>query len=562
MPIERLKREKRGKPFPVDRPFALVGSEERGLVLTALNAAALRAGLYPGMGLADARAISPQLATAPAEPEKDAASLLALARWSTRYSPSLNVDDNDGLWLDVTGVPHLFGGARALLADMAKHLASLGFGARLALAETLGGAHALARFAQSSLLIVPQGKIAEALAPLPVEALRLAGEITRLLKRLGLKRIGQLYDLPRPSLERRFHSREAAEAVLARLDQALGRREEPRAPLLPAPGYAARLPFPEPLNTHEGVIAGLDHLAEKICEALTLARRGARRLQLAIYRADGTSALIEAGLSAPSREPSHLARLFEDRVGAVDVGFGVDLMMLAALATEPLLPAQTAFARSEGRERQEPLIDRLASRLSGNAVRRLVAYESHVPERAQNTLPALAGSALWPEQIASKPSRPCLLLAEPEPLDVLAEIPEGPPARFTWRRVARRVVKAEGPERIAPEWWLALRRELPSRPPHPPTAKGGGPLPLPQEERGSCGSAVSSNPSPLAGEGGEPDFKSGAPGEGALPSRLARPRDYYRIEDEDGRRYWVFRAGLYQEAAKDLPVWYLHGVFG
>ena len=152
------------------------------------------------------------------------------------------------------------------------------------------------------------------LAPLPVEALRLDSDITRLLKRLGLKRIGQLYDLPRASLERRFHSREAAEAVLHRLDQALGRREEPRNPLLPAPDYAARLPFPEPLITHEGVVAGLDHLAEKLCQALTLARRGARRLQLAIYRADGTSAVIDAGLSAPSREPSHLARLFEDRV--------------------------------------------------------------------------------------------------------------------------------------------------------------------------------------------------------------------------------------------------------
>jgi protein ImuB len=503
LPIERLKRTRSGKPFPVDRPFALVGSEDRGLLLTALNAAALREGLSPGLGLADARAICPQLLTAPAEPEKDAASLLALARWAGRYSPSLNVDGEDGLWLDVSGVPHLFGGARALLDDMAMRFARFGFTARLALAETLGGAHALARYGRVSPLIVPQGKIGEALAPLPVEALRVAEEIVRLLKRLGLKRIGQLYDLPRASLERRFHSRETAEAVLSRLDQALGRREEPRNPLLPAPDYAARLPFPEPLITHEGIVAGLDHLAEKLCQALSLARLGARRLSLTLYRADGTSAVVEAGLSAPCREPLHLARLFADRVEAIDAGFGVDLMVLAALSTEPLLPAQTAFARRGGRERQEPLIDRLVSRLGGAAVRRLVSYASHLPERAQGTLSALAGSVSWPEQGASKPQRPCLLLAEPEPVDVLAEIPEGPPARFTWRRVTRRVVKAEGPERIAPEWWRELR-----------------------EMRG-------------------------------------KPRDYYRIEDEDGRRYWLFRAGLYQESeAKDLPAWYLHGVFG
>jgi protein ImuB len=512
-PIERLKQEREGKPFPVDKPFALVGSEDRGLMLTALNAAAMHAGLMPGMSFADARAICPHLASAAAAPDKDAAALLALARWSHRYSPSLNVDGDDGLWLDVAGVPHLFGGAHALLADMAMRFARLGYSARLALAETLGGAHALARFAHSTSIIVPQGKIGEALAPLPVEALRLADDITRLLKRLGLKRIGQLYDLPRTSLERRFHSREAAEAVLHRLDQALGRREEACTPLLLAPDYAARLPFPEPLITHEGVVAGLDHLAEKLCRALAQARRGARRIRLTIYRADGISAVIEAGLSAPSREPPHVKRLFEDRVVDIDVGFGVDLMVLAALATEPLLPAQTTFAKSEGRERQEPLIDRLASRLGGGAARRLVPFASHIPERAQHTLPALAGFSLSTRQELGKPLRPCLLFAEPESVVVLAEIPEGPPARFTWRRVTRRVVKAEGPERIAPEWWLALRRELSSGSltPHPPTA---------------------------------------------------RTRDYYRIEDEDGRRYWLFRAGLYQDSATDRPAWYLHGVFG
>jgi protein ImuB len=563
LPIERLKLETNGTPFPVDRPFALVGSEDRGLLLTALNAAALREGLSPGLGLADARAICPQLLTTPAEPEKDAACLLALARWAGRYSPSLNVDGDDGLWLDVTGVPHLFGGTRALLADMAKRLARLGFTARLALAETLGGAHALARYGRVSPIIVPRGKIAEALASLPVEALHLAEEIVRLLKRLGLKRIGQLYDLPRASLERRFHSRETAEAVLSRLDQLLGRREEPHPPLLPAPDYAARLPFPEPLITHEGIVAGLDHLAGKLSEALALANHGARRLHLAIYRADGTSAVIDTGLSAPCHEPSHLARLFEDRVEAIDVGFGVDLMVLAALATEPLLPAQTAFAKSDDRGRQEPLIDRLASRLSGAAVRRLVAFASHLPERTQSTLSALTGSVSWPEQGASKPPRPCLLLAEPEPLDVLAEIPEGPPARFTWRRVTRRVVKAEGPERIAPEWWRGL----------------------------GCRDRATSSIPPLDGEGGSAEGRAGW-GDGVFgkkpPTRLAtqadlptrgryggeavrekgsdltsRPRDYYRIEDEEGRRYWVFRAGLYQESeAKDLPAWYLHGVFG
>ena len=506
-------------------------------MLTAVNAGSVREGLGPGLGLADARAICPHLLTAPAAPKKDEDALLALARWaSARYSPTLNADGDDGLWLDVTGVPHLFGGEAALLADLGRRLARGRFTARLALAETLSGAHALARFAPVSPLIVPDGEVGEALLPLPVEALRLEPEIALLLRRLGLKRIGQLYDLPRASLERRFHSKDAAEAVLLRLDQALGRREEPRALFLPAPGFVARLPFPEPLITHDGVVAGLDRLARELCGKLARAGKGVRRALLWVCRTDGSSTVIEAGLSAPSREPEHLLGLLQEKLDAIDMGFGVDLMALAALATEPLAPSQITLAESDGKSGPEPLIDRLVNRLGVRVVRRLFPRRSHIPELTQALRSAFAGPSLWPAQ-PSKPPRPPLLLASPEPLTVLAEVPEGPPARFTWRRVTRRVVKAEGPERIAPEWWRGLRQRSSEDefPPHPPTAVGGGP---------------------------HPDFTSGAPGEGARRSQVSRPRDYYRIEDEDGRRYWVFREGLYQENEHGAPSWYLHGVFG
>jgi protein ImuB len=560
LPIERLKRERAESgavpipdtSVPADRPFALVGSEERGLVLTAVNAESVRQGLAPGLGLADARAICPHLLTAPAAPKKDADALLTLASWaSARYSPTLNFDGDDGLWLDVTGVPHLFGGAAALLADLGRRLARAGFTARLALAETLGGGYALSRFSRVSPLIIPDGKIGEALLPLPVEALRLEPEIALLLKRLGLKRIGQLYDLPRASLERRFHSKDAAEAVLLRLDQALGRREEPRAPLLPAPDFVSRLPFPDPLITHDGVIAGLDHLASALCRKLARAGRGARRVGLWVCRADGSSFLIEAGLSAPSHEPKHLLDLLQDKVEAIDMGFGVDLMALAALLTETLTPSQATLAESDGKARPEPLIDRLVNRLGARAVRRLYPRASHIPELAQRLRSAFAGPSLWPEQPPHKPPRAPFLLSRPEPLEVLAEIPEGPPVRFTWRRVTCRVIKAEGPERIAPEWWRALA----------PSSK-----PTPLSSPGLTGR--SSNPGPLIGKPGQQANKD----QGVLDARLrghgtekaipVRPRDYYRIEDEDGRRYWVFREGLYQESEHGLPSWFLHGVFG
>jgi protein ImuB len=506
-------------------------------VLTAVNAASSSEGLYPGLGLADARAICPRLLTLPAAPQQDEAALLGLARWaSCRYSPNLNRDGPDGLWLDVSGVPHLFGGEEALLADMSRRLAQAGFTARLALAGTLGGAHALARYARRSPVIVPDGEIETALAPFPVEALRLAPEVVTLLKRLGLKRIGQLYALPRAHLERRFHAKETAEAVLLRLDQALGRRKEPHASLLPEPDFVARLPFPEPLVTHDGVMAGLEHLAAELCVKLSRAGRGCRRLALWVARTDGSSTVIEAGLGAPSREPSHLLRLIADKAESIDMGFGVDLMALSALATERVALAQSSLTERNRKAEVQPLIDRLVNRLGARAVRRLVPRASHIPELAQSLKSAFAGPSFWPEQIA-KPPRPPLLFARPEPVTVLAEIPEGPPARFTWRRVTRRVVKAEGPERIAPEWW---------RNPSPYKGEGGdGCRPSPD---GGRGMSSASDPHP-----GPPPFRG---------RENAHPRDYYRIEDEDGHRYWVYRDGLYQNSSQGTPAWYLHGVFG
>lgn len=261
-------------------------------------------------------------------------------------------------------------------------------------------------------------------------------------------------------------------------------------------------------------------------------------MALWVARADGSSTVIEAGLSAPSRKPEHFLRLLKDKIETIDVGFGVDLMALAALATEKLTPAQTTLAESEGEARPESLIDCLANRLGRRAVRRLAPKASHIPELAQAFRSAFAGPSFWPEQAAATPPRPPLLFPRPEPVAVLAEIPEGPPARFTWRRVTRRVVKAEGPERIAPEWWRALRSPSPSK-------GGDGLRPSP-----GGGLIARMRPNPLPSP---PPFRG---------RENARPRDYYRIEDEAGHRYWIFRDGLYQESELGVPSWYLHGVFG
>ncbi|WP_172653383.1 Y-family DNA polymerase [Methyloceanibacter caenitepidi] len=513
LPIERLTRERLRAghaPPPAKAPFALVGSDTHGLTLTALNIPCRQEGLTPGMRLADARAICPALLTEPNAPDKDAAFLESLARWASRYSPSLNVDGTDCLWLDVTGVAHLFGGESELLADLKDRLARLGFRARFGCAGTLGGASALAHFARRSPALAVPDTLPDTLAPFPVEALRLEPNTVLLLRRLGLKRIGQLYGLPRASLERRFHSKDAAESVLRRLDEALGRRNETHAPLLPAPDYVARLSFAEPLISHDGVLAGLERLAAELCGMLARARAGARRVVLWAARTDGSSVALEAGLSAPSATAAHLVRLLKEKLDTIDMGFGVDLMTFAALAVDDLSPEQTALSATDRKPGPEKLIDALASRLGARTVRRLFPQQSHIPELAQTARSAFAKLPAWTGDARNtsleKPPRPPLLLATPESVTVMAEVPEGPPLRFTWRRVSRRVVKAEGPERIAPEWWRVL---------------------------------------------------DGSPAQ--------RTRDYYRIEDEDGCRYWVFREGLYQERDEardgDPPRWFLHGVF-
>ncbi len=538
-PIERLARMSPAA-VPAEGPLALVQAVQGRLTLSAVNAAARREGLAPGWTLADARAAVPRLATLPAEPQADVTALRRLALWMSRYGARVSIerpasggarkgkaaellsaiDAPDGISIEITGVAHLYGSETGLLADLVRRIAGFGLTVRPGLADTPGAAWAIARAVTSRRLadrILAPGETAAGLAPLPIAALRLAPETATLLKRLGLKSIGDLVHLPRPSLERRFKSKEAAAAVLTRLDQALGLAKEPARALVPPIRFAVRRSFAEPLVASEGVLASLSDLAHELGEALSAARQGARRLVLALYRSDGSLARIAAGLSRPSREPDHVRRLLADRLASIDLGYGVDLMTLAAPATEALEAEQDGIAGLAAHKSDGPalLVDRLSSRLGPDRVLKLAARASHLPEAAEVRVSALAES---PAPAIAPPvrlgARPPFLLPHPEPVAVVAEIPDGPPASLEWRRRRCRIVKAQGPERIAPEWWqplLALERE--------------------QEE------AIASK-------------------------RHPRTRDYYTIEDEVGRRYWVFREGLYgREESEAPPAWYLHGLF-
>jgi len=552
-PIERIERRKPGS-VPKSAPFALVEKGAHGLRITAVNKIAARAGVAVGMALPDVRAALPALVVRPAEAANDAEALLTLAGWLGRYGPDTNIDGPDGAWVDATGVPHLFGGEAQLCADLAVRLARLGITARIGIADTLGGAHALARFGVRSSkhpwIIAASGDAETALHGLPASSLRLAPETVRLLTRLGLKRIGQLYGIPRAALAARFREvvrkggRTTADAtaaeLLLRLDQALGVMREPRPALLPPPQALSRLVFSEPLLTAEGVEQALKQLADSLMMKLAAQGLGGRRFRLALYRTDGTVAEAIVGTSRPSRDPVHVRRLMVERLAGLDAGFGIDVITLEAAHLAPMEDIQIGLeaAGMAGDDDVAALVDRLVNCLGSSRVRTWGPRASHIPERAevwqsamdahlettQERLPPAKGDAVSKEEaycatLHQLPRRPPFLLSPPEPIAVIAEIPEGAPQQFIWRRVSRRIVCSEGPERVAPEWWRHI---------------------------GSAG------PSPGT-------------------------RDYYRLEDVTGARYWVFREGLYATEDREIgdadddvsadeiavtPRWFVHGLFG
>lgn len=469
-------------------------------MLTAVNRVAERAGLRPGMTLADARAVLPSLATLPADPAGDMKALAALADWCGRFSPYVALDPSgNALWLDATGGAHLFGGEDRLVAEIVARLGALRFTARAAIGDTPGAAWAVARFAAGGqALVVPRGAARETLAALPAAALRLPAATVAGLDMLGLRTIGDLYALPRDALSIRF-----GPEIAARLDAALGIAFEPISPTPPPVSYSARAAFAEPIARPEDIAAALARLIAELCATLDRAARGARRLAFTLFRTDGTCQRVSVGASRPSRDAAHLMRLFAERIETVDPGFGIDAALLSATVVETLPPAQLGDNGAAADEVAQ-LIDRLANRLKPENVVVFAARESHLPERTAATVPALeAQPSAWPVRDPA-PLRPLRLFAPPEPIEAIAPVPDDPPVMFRWRRVAHRVARAAGPERISPEWWRAAGLDV-----------------------------------------------------GADEKSL---RDYYRVEAVSGGRYWLFREGVFR--ADRPPAWFMHGMFG
>lgn len=519
------------------QPFAVVGLRANAHLLVSMNPEAEAAGLRQGQPLRDATAMCPTLITAPENPAEDAAFLRALRRWAGKFSPWVAEEAPDALVIDLTGCAHLFGGEDGLMAQVEEDCADLGLSLRASIADTRGAAWALARYAGAGSaqtrsgdairqeahatrsraarrfsrqpnvtsqqsgpagMIAAPGQTRQALAALPLPALRIAPAAVEALGRLGLRRVEDIMGMPRAALARRFGAE-----VLRRLDQALGVDPEPVNPAAAPLHFAMRMSFPEPIGLIDDVTAGMDRLLPPLCAKLAAKGRGARRVRLEAQRSDGRVEVVEVGLARASQEVDRIRPLLLLKLDQIDAGFGIDRLRLEAVETEPMhalqhrghLEAAADVAARQGADTAlEDLIGKLGTKLGQEAVVRLHPADSNIPEKSAMTLAAawsLPTAEPWPEPRAPRP----IVIFRPEPVNAPPE--RTPPAQFRWRRRSFDLRFAVGPERLLPEWWLD-----------------------------------------------DPEWRSG-------------PRDYWRVEVAGGERLWLF----YAHGGEMSGGWFCQGLF-
>lgn len=484
LPTDRMAKH---HPELRDKPFVLAAKEKSRMVIKAANLLAIREGVTAGKVLADARAILPTVEVFDDEPLETASLLESLAEWCLRFSPIAAVDGPDGIMLDISGCPHLWGGEQSYIETITRRFLNGGYHSRLAIADTIGTAWAMARYGEKQ-AIVETGRQAEALASLPPEALRLELSIIQKMQKLGFRQIGQFINMPGPTLRRRF-----GDVMLQRLGQALGSYPEALKPVQPVEPYQERLPCLEPILTLKGIEIALKHLLEQLCKRLERDGKGVRTALFKGYRIDGNVQEISIGTSRASYNTKHLFRLFELKVNSIEPALGIELFVIEAPLVEDVCENQDTLWDIKGSQSKvAELLDNIAGKIGMGAIRRYLPAEHHWPERSIKETASLdeKPEIAWP---ADK-LRPLHLLPEPELIDVMVPLPDYPPILFTHKGKIFKIMKADGPERIEQEWWMTD----------------------------------------------------------------GQPRDYYRVEDEKGARYWLFRSGHYVDG--DVQ-WFLHGFF-
>lgn len=505
---------------PDTPPVVVTDTLKNAIRIIALDHRARARGVRLNQSLSDARALVPDLDCHSADYDQSRALLLKIASWCERYTPLVALDSapeaerDHGLFMDITGCAHLLGGEAALIDGLESRLRAQGFHVRLCLADTPGAAWAMARYGQGR--NIAEGVHTEAILPLSLSGLRLPPAMVVSLGRVGLKTVGCIAGMPRAPLAARFGAR-----LMQRLDQALGREAEAISPIMPVAELSTERRFAEPVTHHDEISHVTAALAAGIIEPLERRGLGLRHCRLKLFRVDGHVSQLDVQTARPLRDARLILRLFAERIAGLhddlDAGFGFDLIRLDVVRADPFEAGQTEMmAHHAADQGHDALVDRLGARLGLDRVQRFVLADTHIPERSFGRQPvahlgapgpaprrsatgntALALSAEW-EASGDVITRPLILFYRPELMQTIAEVPDGPPLRFRWRGVSYEVSRSEGPERIACEWW--------------------------RDGRG------------------------------------ARTRDYFRVEDRQGYRFWMFRHGLYGRETND-PSWYMHGLF-
>jgi len=492
----------------------------RPLVLTCQHGASVRVaescprarefGIRPGLTLGQAQAMVPDLLVLPHEPRRDRALLTRLANWALRFSPVVEPMEPHTLLVDVTGCARLFAGEPNLAQQALRGLAHQGFTARVAIADTVGAACALATHAAEPLCIAPPGDGRPLLLPLPPAALRLDGDTVARLEELGVRTIGELLRLPRASLPARF-----GPLLVHRLQQALGEVHEELAAHCPPETPAARMTCDPPLHDLPALQAVARRLLDNVFHQVLQQDHALRRLDSTLYFERVPPAAISLALARGSRSPNHVATLLAQRLERVDLSAGVTDLVLTARETVRWHPGQSDLFEPPPPDNDEALtclLDHLAQRVGHRAVLRPRLADDHQPEAAFRYVPAIDDARDGESLVAAaraapggQPSdaaclnladnavrqpRPVRLLTRPILIRVISLSPDGPPTWFHYLGREHRVARAWGPERLETAWW-----------------------------RG-------------------PDVR----------------RDYFRVATDAGEQYWLFR---------DLRnrTWYLHGVF-
>lgn len=479
----------RRKPALLNTSFVLATPDHGRLIITDINLLAQKAGIYPGMVVADARAIVPGIQVIDLDPQLREQLLQRIAQWCIRFTPVAAVDLPEGIILDISGCAHLWGGENKYADEIQDRFKLFGYTVKIAVADTIGAAWAVARYGQQK--NISPGEQLPALQYLPVVALRISPEIVEQLSKIGLNKIDFLFNMPRSSLRRRF-----GEQIIIRIRQALGEIDETLQPVLLPAEYQERLPCLEPISTVKGISIALEKLMSQLCNRLQAVGKGLRKCVFKGYRIDGKIEQVQIGTNRATHNIQHLLKLFEEKLELIEPDLGIELFTLEAAVVEEIIINQEKLWESSGGLAQNKitqLLDRIASKFGAHTIFRYLPDEHHWPERSIRRTNDIAERSTidWNSNL----TRPLLVLPTPELIQVMAPIPDYPPKFFQYRGIKHNIIKADGPERIEREWWI---------------------------------------------ENGQ-------------------HRDYYAVEDEEGKRYWLFRLGHYGE--QEITQWYLHGFF-